>query len=430
MDKSLRASIKDAIAWSIMDGAGSAYLSAFAVAIKSSTTQIGLLSSLPTLIGNASQLLGIKLLGKFSRKRTVMTGVLIQALCWLPLALIGILNLQSPWALIFFYTLGVTTATLVGPAWFSWTGDMVQEQERGRFFGIRSALATIASLLTKISAGIFIGAVPATHAFGVLFLIAFFARTWSFFCMNEQDSIPFTPDHTKYFSFTEFIKKSPYNNFGRFTWFITLNNLAAYIAAPYFVPYLLQDLKISYFVLMLITVSEIVSALIFVSIWGKIMDKYGSIRILQVASSITLLRPILWMLSPNIYWILIVQFIGGFVSSGFDLSATKFILDSTTRERRPICVAYYNLLNGIAVFLGSMIGSALIVLEIPLLGKAVFLAFIVSGVLRIVFYGTIATTLKEIKQVEQSPSWFVLVTMPVIGVYEEIRRRTVIKRNN
>ena len=50
INHALRHSIKDGVAYSVMAGAGETYFSAFALFYKATTTQIGLLASLPPLV--------------------------------------------------------------------------------------------------------------------------------------------------------------------------------------------------------------------------------------------------------------------------------------------------------------------------------------------------------------------------------------------
>src|SRR4030067_1340604 len=56
IDKSLRHSVKDGVAYSVMAGGGESYFSAFALFLKATTEQIALLASLPPLLGSFAQL--------------------------------------------------------------------------------------------------------------------------------------------------------------------------------------------------------------------------------------------------------------------------------------------------------------------------------------------------------------------------------------
>jgi len=55
VENSLNHSLKDARAFAVMTGVGETYLSAFAIFLRATTPQIGLLASLPPLLGSFIQ---------------------------------------------------------------------------------------------------------------------------------------------------------------------------------------------------------------------------------------------------------------------------------------------------------------------------------------------------------------------------------------
>ena len=55
-ERSLRYSLRDAAAFSVMTGAGESYISAFALQLKASVEEIALLASVPPLLGSWTQL--------------------------------------------------------------------------------------------------------------------------------------------------------------------------------------------------------------------------------------------------------------------------------------------------------------------------------------------------------------------------------------
>ncbi len=57
--RSLRASIKDGMCWSVMCGMGESYLSAYAIFLKAVPLQIGIIAALPMLAAALSQHLGV-----------------------------------------------------------------------------------------------------------------------------------------------------------------------------------------------------------------------------------------------------------------------------------------------------------------------------------------------------------------------------------
>jgi len=59
-EKTKKMSIREGIASSVMDGSGGRYITPYALAIGASNAQIGLLTSIPSLLGNLSQLFTAK----------------------------------------------------------------------------------------------------------------------------------------------------------------------------------------------------------------------------------------------------------------------------------------------------------------------------------------------------------------------------------
>jgi hypothetical protein len=91
VEKSLQHSLKDAAAFATMIGIGETYFSAFALFLKATTPQIGLLASLPPLLASFVQLLSAWL-GRLTQQRKVivLVGATVQAFTWLPLMILPV----------------------------------------------------------------------------------------------------------------------------------------------------------------------------------------------------------------------------------------------------------------------------------------------------------------------------------------------------
>ena len=89
---SLRYSVKEGVAASIMLGSGETYLSAYGIFLKALPLQVGVLAALPPLIGGFLQTLGVSLMERYRQRRRLITlGVVAQALLWFPIALLPFL---------------------------------------------------------------------------------------------------------------------------------------------------------------------------------------------------------------------------------------------------------------------------------------------------------------------------------------------------
>jgi len=388
--KSLKYSIGDGITTSVMDGSGSSYISPFAIALGASNTQIGFLSSIPGLFSPLSQLITVRLLPRIkSRKKVVLTVVLLQALTWLPIMLLPfIMKSNQVNLLIILFTLLAAFGSFGGPVWASWMGDLIKSEERGKYFGNRNSIAGLtaivfsfisAYLLDVLSAKLFI-------AFTIMFSTAMLGRLLALYFLNKQYEPEFSFNPEYYFSFTQFLKKMPYTNFGKFSIYFALIVFTTNIAAPFFAVYMLKNLHFTYLEYMIVTITATLASLIGMRFWGKISDLYGNIKTLYILGFFVSLVPLWWVFNQNILFLICIQLVSGFAWGGFNLSASNFIYDVVSREKRALAIAYFNVLNGIAVFLGASLGALLLKFNLITFMEPILFIFLISAVLRLIVH--------------------------------------------
>ena len=189
-EKALKTSIVEGSAASFSFGTGSSYITPFALAIGANPLQIGFLSSFSGLLNPLAQVFGSRMMEKSSRKTLVLRFVFLQALMWIPIALLGLLywkglfQTYAVYALIGIYSLVVIFGGLSGPAWFSWMGDIVPPEEKGRYFAKRNratgAVGMAAALMAAFLLDIFRTKGLALLGFTILFSLAFLFLSPSF----------------------------------------------------------------------------------------------------------------------------------------------------------------------------------------------------------------------------------------------------------
>ncbi|NMB66715.1 MFS transporter [Candidatus Woesearchaeota archaeon] len=420
-EKTKKLSIKEGVAYSVMDGAGLRYISPYALSLGANNTQIGLLTSLSSLIGNFSQIFSPRLMEKKSRKNVILFGVLFQALMWIPLiliALIFILRKQVEPTSIYFviaiYTMIVFFGSIAAPAWNSLMKDIITK-ESGKYFGFRNRILGITALVVMILASLLLNYFKEKQevmiGFIILFSLAFLFRIVSFKILSKHYEPKLNLEKGYYFSFKDFIKESYKNNFGKFTLFIALIMFATSVASPFFTVYMLKNLNLNYFYWTLITISSSISTIIFMPIWGKISDKFGNLRVLKVTGALIPFVPFLWFFSvfinssrPEIllYYLFPVEFFSGIVWAGFNLSSLTFIYDAVSKQRLALCVAYYNALSGVGIFLGALLGGLISSLNIHFFNIDIILwIFMLSAVLRMIVYLFMINKIKEVRKTEE-----------------------------
>jgi len=407
-----RHSIKEGIFASAKSSFGDRFISPFAIAINTSSSMVALLSSISGLLGPLSQMFGSKLIGKYSRKKIILKSVFFESLMWLPFIAIailfykGILTTTLPFLLLLAFAFYIILAHIGHPAWFSWMGDIVDDKFRGRWFSKRNLINGFIAAILAISASFFLDYFKENnwtmYGFIILFSLALIARLtcWKIFKKQYEPKIKIKKKD--YFSFWNFIIQSPKNNFGKFSLFRASLAFAGSISAPLLVVYLLRYLEFSYKNYMIIILAGTIFSLLILNLWGKLTDKYGNYRILIITSIFIPLIPILWILSPSIIYLLLVpSLISGMSWAGFNLAAGNFIYDNVSPQKRGTAVSYYNMLNGIGIFLGAGLGALLIKFLDTEFLEPIFVIFIIGTIARILVVLIWVPKLKETRKTKR-----------------------------
>lgn len=422
---SLRYSVFDGSFSAAMIGFGESFLIAYALFLKATTLQVGLLSSLPQALGSILQFFSSRLIRLFgTRKRMVVAFAVLQGLMFAPIALAYLLGHFRVWHLIVFACCYWSFGMVLGPAWNSWMGDLVQEDRRGAYFGWRSKMTGTVAFLAFLAAGAvlerFSGSERSQYAgFVLIFLLALASRMASAFFLSRKHEPPYAVPREAEFGFLDFLRQAHRRNYGRFVLYLSLMNFCVFLSAPFFTPYLLNDLRLSYLTFTLVNAAAIIVKVLSMPVWGKAADRFGARRVLSLTGSLMPLVPLLWLLSTDIAWLIAIQVYAGFVWGGFEIAAFSFIFDSTTPQKRAACVAYYNMINGAALITGALLGSLIVRLN-AVFWSPYLLVFLASGLLRFAASVFFLPRLREVRPVETigySRLFLkVVASMPTMGV--------------
>jgi MFS family permease len=148
---------------------------------------------------------------------------------------------------------------------------------------------------------------------------------------------------------------------------------------------------------MALQVGSSLAALIALPLWGRHADLVGNVRVLRLSSLLAALIPIFWLFSHNPAYLMLIQIFAGFSWSGVTLCAGNFIYDAVTPQKRVRCIAYYNVINGLALFSGSFLGGYLASRLPPLFGYRLLALFALSCFCRILAYLLLSRSFREVR---------------------------------
>ncbi|MCD4759374.1 MFS transporter [archaeon] len=413
--KALRYSLFDGASHSVMVGIGEHYLLAYAILMCATDLQLGLVATLPIFLASILQLFSIKIMHTVrSRKKSVLLFSSLQALIWIPIIFVySFVGIKIP-SLIFFVSLYWVFGLIVSPIWTSWIGDLVPEKIRGKYFSKRQVATSIAVFVSFVLGGFILTYAKDTLGdayigFAVIFVLALLARFASVFFLNKQYEPKLKIEKEKEFALKDFIfhfsKRFKKGHFNTAVLYFSFISFGIYFIAPYIVAFMLKDLNFSYMQYAAAIASYLVVQVTLLPIWGKILDKYGSLSILKLTGILMVINPFLWIFPKELAHVVFIQIYAGFAMSGFMLASFNFLLETTTPKKRATAISYFHLINGTFIFLGSISAALLIKVSSgwnlvafnDLFWSKYVIVFLVSGLWRLGVSLTILPKLKEIK---------------------------------
>lgn len=401
--RSLDVCWKEGISANIMIVIVDYYLIPLALFLGASVQEIGLLVAVPHLLGSISQLFAVRVVrAAGSRIAFLIQGGVLQASFLLPMAVLAFSSLQSDVLILTILSTGYrVVGNWIGSAWGSVVGDYLPPHERGGYFGWRSRMMGIAGVATVCLAGVLLHycekASRASFGFAALFLIASACRYLCAYCFRFMADVPHDQKGQHDFTFLQFLRRFRESNFVKFVLYVACVTFATQLAAPYFSVFMLRDLGFSYMEYMTVHLAAVISGLVAFPIWGRHADIVGNAKVLKITGALVPWIPLLWFLSGNWYYLVLVETFAGFVWGGFNLCTLNFIFDAVSAPKRVRCLGYFNLICGISIFLGAFLGGFLADQLPPLRGSPLLMLFLLSTLMRGAAYFLLSGKFREIR---------------------------------
>ena len=350
----LRAMTWQAVSASAADGfASGGFLVAFALAMGANNTQIGIMTALPFLM-QPLQVLALVVVERTGLRKAVAVGAYFVAYAaWIPVALIPF-ALSVPHAgavtvLLALVAVRGAAASFVSTSWNSWLQDIVPRDAMGGFFAQRLRMATISAAVSSMAAALYIdfwkGSAAAEDViYGYSIAILFGAVLLGWPAVGFMARIP-EPRMVRHGGPRRSLRETlaaPFSDSGfrPLINFMFLWNFAAHLALPFFAVYMLQRLELPLSLVVGLTVASQVANVLFLRVWGPMVDQLGSKVILSVSSSLFFLVVLGWTFTTlpdrhalTVPLLVFLHLLIGIASAGVNISTTTIRLKMAPRAQ-------------------------------------------------------------------------------------------------
>jgi len=200
---------------------------------------------------------------------------------------------------------------------------------------------------------------PGQQGFNLLFIAIGICTVLNIIAFANYPKIPLAKSTES--KFLPMLKK-PFQDrtFLRAVMFISLWLFLQGIIVPLFSYVMLHILNISYNWISIITVVQTGFMMISFYIWGNLNMKYSNKRLLYCTLPIIATACMLWSLIsvlPAVVVLIAIHALLGIGIGGFNQLSFNFIIGDTPKSERPMFIAVYSGLTGVAAFLGPILGG-------------------------------------------------------------------------
>ena len=358
----LRHSWLDGVLYAAMVGAGETYFPAFVLASGHGELAAGLVATLPMLAGAIVQLgtpRAVASLG--SHRRWVVLCATMQAVAFVPLV-VGAFVGHMPVVPIFlaaalYWAAGLAAA----PAWNAWITGLVPQRIHARYFALRTRAMHAATLAGLVLGGLALQQLAlgnATRTFALLFLAAALARLGSARHLARH-SEPRRPE-ARPLPWRDVLRSPALRSARRLIAYLLCLQVAVQVAAPYYSPYMLKELGLSYGTYMLLIASAFVAKMAALPLLGHWARRVGSRRLAWVGTCGIVLASLPWYATTHVGLLLAAQLVAGVFWAAFELASLLLLFEHIPERERTSVITLYNLGNSACFALGSLIGGAIL----------------------------------------------------------------------
>jgi MFS family permease len=310
----------------------------------------------------------------------------VQAASFLPLVLAAILETMPLPVVFLIASLYWGAGMATGPAWNTWVGTLVPRPIRAHYFARRSRAAHFAVLLGVVCGGVTLQ-YGATHgkpltAFAVVFIVAAACRFVSAGLLaRHTEPVPPDEDH-RVVSLREMFARFRHSHDGRLLVFLLAMQTAVQVSGPYFTPFMLGQIKMSYAQYLLLIATSYTARIMILPMIGGVVRRIGALRVLQLSGLGVIPLSALWIVSGNLIYLFFVQVIAGAIWAAYELANFLLLFETIPERERTSVLTVFNLANAAATVGGSLMGGAILV-SLGTDRNAYFVLFAISGLMRI-----------------------------------------------
>ncbi len=380
--------IEGSLAQAVLNWTTGSVLIGYMLYLGATPTQLGMVASLP-LLAQAASPLAAWMVSRFGRRKlmAIVCASLGRTL-WVLAALTPQLGLPAGSEPAFLLGIVLVASVFLacnGTIWSSWMADVVPADRRGAYFGPRTGIMGLFGMVMNLAAGALLDRMAAPLGFQV---VLFTAVACGVACVILYLFHYDPPVEQPRVTFAKIVSTPIRDaNFRRFLIFAVYWQFTVMLAAPFVLPYFLDELGMTFTQVAIWTAIAASCGLGTTIYWGRTADRVGNKPVLAIGTFLAgAALPASWILAGvtgRLGFIWVGAVFDAVAWGAIGPAIFNLALGSAAPASRLAYMGMYSLATGAAGFLGGALSGPLLVWFSGLAGFAAggyWMLFILSGV--------------------------------------------------
>lgn len=285
---------------------------------------------------------------------------------WVLAALLPLLAISPDTTILLLLVLVLVSSVMqamVGPFWAALMGDVVDDQRRGRYFGLRNGLCAITGVAAMLLASYCVDHAPSPLvAYQIVFFVAaLFAVLGAFLYLSHTEPV-WKPTRMNLKQTVMMPLRD--RNFRRFLTFGIYWNVSVQFGAVFVLPYFGNHLQLTNVQQAIWFSIASALTLAFGPVWGQMVDRFGNKPTLMITTVLCgTVLPFTWMVAvPGtsvMAFVVIAAVVDAFVWSAINASIFNLALATAPKDHRITYLSMFGLAAGLAGFAGGFAAKEL-----------------------------------------------------------------------
>ena len=280
----------------------------------------------------------------------IFTG-LISRISWLPFGLVPLfIPISTPilriWMVVLILMVGHILTPFSNVSFYSFIVDMVPLDIRGRYFSFRYKVLMVFGLFAGLLNAFILDRVFGFNGYAIVFTIAaiFGVADIVIFFFVKIPPMEDVPKKEKISTMIADVFKN--KRYMRIIIYGTVFYFTLSLTAPFGLVYAKTVLNLSFMTITFaLTIPSTLTSVLFLSAWGRALDRYGNKPIMRISAALACISPIFWMFTfDGPYAVITLIFAAGIGTSmiaGLDLGLQNVFLAQSPEKNRSMYMAMF-----------------------------------------------------------------------------------------